>query len=110
MSFDWWRRGSSNGSASDSTRFCNYDLRATPPAALSAATSPHRSGLSFNRSNEIAVLQDSPSNPSDVRSDSLSDHRYNSRMVRHVDAIFSQGAFRPLEPLMLPEGTRVHLS
>ena len=31
-------------------------------------------------------------------------------MVRHVDAIFSQGAFRPLEPLTLPEGTRVHLS
>jgi predicted DNA-binding antitoxin AbrB/MazE fold protein len=32
------------------------------------------------------------------------------RMVRRVDAIFSQGAFRPLEPLALPEGTRVHLS
>jgi predicted DNA-binding antitoxin AbrB/MazE fold protein len=31
-------------------------------------------------------------------------------MVRHVDAIFSHGAFRPLEPLTLPEGTRVHLS
>ena len=31
-------------------------------------------------------------------------------MVRQVDAIFSQGAFRPLEPLVLPEGTRVHLS
>lgn len=31
-------------------------------------------------------------------------------MVRHVDAIFSNGAFRPLEPLALPEGTRVHLS
>jgi predicted DNA-binding antitoxin AbrB/MazE fold protein len=31
-------------------------------------------------------------------------------MVRHVDAIFSHGAFRPLEPLALPEGTRVHLS
>ena len=31
-------------------------------------------------------------------------------MVRHVDAIFSQGAFRPLEPLALPEGTRIHLS
>jgi predicted DNA-binding antitoxin AbrB/MazE fold protein len=31
-------------------------------------------------------------------------------MVRRVDAIFSQGAFRPLEPLTLPEGTRVHLS
>ena len=35
---------------------------------------------------------------------------YNAGMVRHVDAIFSQGAFRPLEPLELPEGTRVHLS
>jgi predicted DNA-binding antitoxin AbrB/MazE fold protein len=31
-------------------------------------------------------------------------------MVRQVDAIFSQGAFRPLEPLAIPEGTRVHLS
>ena len=31
-------------------------------------------------------------------------------MVRHVDAVFSHGAFRPLEPLSLPEGTRVHLS
>lgn len=31
-------------------------------------------------------------------------------MVRHVNAIFSQGAFRPLEPLALPEGTRVRLS
>jgi len=31
-------------------------------------------------------------------------------MVRHVDAIFSQGAFRPLEPLALPEGSRVRLS
>jgi hypothetical protein len=31
-------------------------------------------------------------------------------MVRHVDAIFSQGAFRPLVPLALPEGARVHLS
>jgi predicted DNA-binding antitoxin AbrB/MazE fold protein len=31
-------------------------------------------------------------------------------MVRHVDAIFSHGAFRPLQPLALPEGTRVHLS
>ena len=31
-------------------------------------------------------------------------------MVRQVDAIFSQGAFRPLEPLALPEGTRVRLS
>jgi predicted DNA-binding antitoxin AbrB/MazE fold protein len=31
-------------------------------------------------------------------------------MVRHVDAIFSQGAFRPLEALALREGTRVRLS
>jgi predicted DNA-binding antitoxin AbrB/MazE fold protein len=31
-------------------------------------------------------------------------------MVRHVDAIFTQGAFRPLEALPLPEGTRVRLS
>ena len=30
-------------------------------------------------------------------------------MVRHVEAIFSQGAFRPLQPLALPEGTRVQL-
>jgi predicted DNA-binding antitoxin AbrB/MazE fold protein len=30
-------------------------------------------------------------------------------MVRHVNAIFSQGAFGPLEPLVLPEGTRVRL-
>ena len=31
-------------------------------------------------------------------------------MVRHIDAIFSKGAFQPVEPLTLPEGTRVHLS
>jgi predicted DNA-binding antitoxin AbrB/MazE fold protein len=31
-------------------------------------------------------------------------------MVRHVDAIVSQGVLRPLEPLGLPEGARVHLS
>lgn len=31
-------------------------------------------------------------------------------MVRQIDAIFSRGAFLPLEPLTLPEGTRVHLS
>jgi len=31
-------------------------------------------------------------------------------MVRQVDAIFTQGAFRPLEPVASPEGTRVHLS
>jgi predicted DNA-binding antitoxin AbrB/MazE fold protein len=36
--------------------------------------------------------------------------RYNRFMVRHVDAIFSQGALRPLGPLALPEGARVHLS
>jgi predicted DNA-binding antitoxin AbrB/MazE fold protein len=30
-------------------------------------------------------------------------------MVRHVEAVFSQGAFRPLVPLTLPEGTRVQL-
>jgi predicted DNA-binding antitoxin AbrB/MazE fold protein len=30
-------------------------------------------------------------------------------MVRQIDAIFSHGAFRPLEPLALPEGTRVHI-
>jgi predicted DNA-binding antitoxin AbrB/MazE fold protein len=35
---------------------------------------------------------------------------YNPAMVRQIDAIFSQGAFRPIEPLALPEGTRVHLS
>lgn len=31
-------------------------------------------------------------------------------MVRQVDAIFTQGAFRPLQPMALAEGTRVHLS
>jgi len=31
-------------------------------------------------------------------------------MVHQVDAIFSQGAFRPVKPLAMPEGTRVHLS
>ena len=31
-------------------------------------------------------------------------------MVRQVDAIFTRGAFQPLQPLSLPEGTRVHLS
>jgi len=34
----------------------------------------------------------------------------NWLMVRQVDAIFSGGAFRPLQPLVLPEGTRVRLS
>ncbi len=36
--------------------------------------------------------------------------RYNEAMVRHVNAIFSKGVFRPVEPLALQEGTRVHLS
>jgi predicted DNA-binding antitoxin AbrB/MazE fold protein len=31
-------------------------------------------------------------------------------MVRQVHAIFSQGAFRPVDPVALPEGTRVRLS
>jgi predicted DNA-binding antitoxin AbrB/MazE fold protein len=31
-------------------------------------------------------------------------------MVRQIDAIFSRGVFRPLEPLALAEGTRVRLS
>jgi predicted DNA-binding antitoxin AbrB/MazE fold protein len=31
-------------------------------------------------------------------------------MVRHIDAILIHGAFQPLEPLALPDGTRVHLS
>jgi predicted DNA-binding antitoxin AbrB/MazE fold protein len=31
-------------------------------------------------------------------------------MVRRVDAIFTQGTLHPVEPLTLPEGTRVHLS
>ncbi len=31
-------------------------------------------------------------------------------MVRQVDAIFSQGAFRPLVPFALAEGARVRLS
>jgi predicted DNA-binding antitoxin AbrB/MazE fold protein len=30
-------------------------------------------------------------------------------MVRHIDAIFSHGAFQPVEPLTLPEGARVRL-
>jgi len=30
-------------------------------------------------------------------------------MVRLVDAVFTNGAFQPLEPLKLPEGTRVQL-
>ena len=31
-------------------------------------------------------------------------------MVRRFDAIFGQGALSLLEPLAMPEGTRVHLS
>jgi predicted DNA-binding antitoxin AbrB/MazE fold protein len=34
---------------------------------------------------------------------------YNVYMIHDVDAIYDQGVFRPLEPLVLPEGTRVHL-
>jgi predicted DNA-binding antitoxin AbrB/MazE fold protein len=30
-------------------------------------------------------------------------------MIHDVDAIYDQGVFRPLEPLVLPEGIRVHL-
>ena len=30
-------------------------------------------------------------------------------MTHDVDAIYDQGVFRPLEPLVLPQGTRVHL-
>ena len=37
-------------------------------------------------------------------------YRYNCVMVRHLDAIYSHGTFRPLEPVALPEGARVHLS
>jgi predicted DNA-binding antitoxin AbrB/MazE fold protein len=31
-------------------------------------------------------------------------------MVQRIDGIFTQGIFRPLEPIALPEGTRVRLS
>jgi predicted DNA-binding antitoxin AbrB/MazE fold protein len=31
-------------------------------------------------------------------------------MVRHIDAIYSMGALRPVEPLVLPEGARVRIS
>jgi hypothetical protein len=31
-------------------------------------------------------------------------------MVRRVDAIFTKGAFRPIEPVALPEGMKVRLS
>jgi predicted DNA-binding antitoxin AbrB/MazE fold protein len=30
-------------------------------------------------------------------------------MVHNIDAIFDHGVFRPIEPLALPDGTRVHL-
>jgi predicted DNA-binding antitoxin AbrB/MazE fold protein len=30
-------------------------------------------------------------------------------MIHQVDAIFSEGALRPLEPLKIAEGSRVHL-
>src|SRR3954453_23676719 len=34
---------------------------------------------------------------------------YNCDMVHNVEAIYDQGVFRPIVPLALPEGTRVHL-
>jgi predicted DNA-binding antitoxin AbrB/MazE fold protein len=30
-------------------------------------------------------------------------------MTQHIDAIYDQGVFRPVEPLALPQGSRVHL-
>lgn len=30
-------------------------------------------------------------------------------MIHDIDAIYDEGVFRPLEPLVLPGGTRVHL-
>ncbi|MDZ4657037.1 MAG: antitoxin family protein [Bythopirellula sp.] len=30
-------------------------------------------------------------------------------MVHNIDAIFDNGVFRPIEPLALPNGSRVHL-
>lgn len=30
-------------------------------------------------------------------------------MTHDIDAVYDQGMFRPLEPLTMPEGTRVHL-
>jgi predicted DNA-binding antitoxin AbrB/MazE fold protein len=30
-------------------------------------------------------------------------------MIHDVDAIYDQGVLRPLEPLVLPDGARVHL-
>jgi predicted DNA-binding antitoxin AbrB/MazE fold protein len=57
----------------------------------------YRGGLKFVATSTTHYPSDSPL-------------RYNANMVRHVDAIFTQGALRPLEPLSFPEGTRVHLS
>ena len=34
---------------------------------------------------------------------------YDFDMNHDVDAIYDHGVFRPLKPLVLPEGTRVHL-
>jgi predicted DNA-binding antitoxin AbrB/MazE fold protein len=30
-------------------------------------------------------------------------------VIHNIDAIYDQGVFRPVQPLALPEGTRVHL-
>jgi predicted DNA-binding antitoxin AbrB/MazE fold protein len=30
-------------------------------------------------------------------------------MTHNIDAIYDNGVFRPIEPVILPEGTRVHL-
>ena len=30
-------------------------------------------------------------------------------MIHNIDAIYDHGVFRPIEPLALPEGVRVHL-
>jgi predicted DNA-binding antitoxin AbrB/MazE fold protein len=30
-------------------------------------------------------------------------------MIHNIDAIYDHGVFRPVEPLALPEGARVHL-
>ena len=30
-------------------------------------------------------------------------------MIHNIDAIYDQGVLRPVQPLALPEGTRVHL-
>ena len=32
-----------------------------------------------------------------------------NRMIRNIDAIYDHGILRPVEPLVLPEGARVHL-